>query len=459
MINFNEERTTAVLYTCGVCNLNCRYCTIDKNPVLKDIDKELEESFKGDYYFNRIKEYFPRRDQLKRVETWGGEPFLKMDRIYPLVHQLINYYPYFDSMFSSTNFSYPEWIDQFMGLMNCFAEYPYRQFTYDLQLSVDGPPYINDANRGAGVTQRCIDNFDKLLQIIKDGKFPKNVYLSMGLKGTLDTSAFYHLNDKQKIIEYYQFYEDAYISKVRELNIPKIEMGISIPNTAVPTAHTKHDGEVFAEFIKKCREIEAENQTKHYFKYYEQITPFSLQSPYDCGRFWGEIYCCGSGKALVGFLPHNMVSACHEGFTLLVDEYKKFAANRSSEGLVVSLNKFFELNATPMCLTDDQYVEHERKMKYLDFDSNVQATMAANMIMGLAMAGLIDQKYIYEGQALMAAKTVLAATSYCIKANYATTGSFITEPTDLYILLLNGALDYLMDNTGGCNCGNCNKCE
>ena len=284
-----------------------------------------------------------------------------------------------------------------MGLMNCFAEYPYRQFTYDLQLSVDGPPYINDANRGAGVTQRCIDNFDKLLQIIKDGKFPKNVYLSMGLKGTLDTSAFYHLNDKQKIIEYYQFYEDAYISKVRELNIPKIEMGISIPNTAVPTAHTKHDGEVFAEFIKKCREIEAENQTKHYFKYYEQITPFSLQSPYDCGRFWGEIYCCGSGKALVGFLPHNMVSACHEGFTLLVDEYKKFAANRSSEGLVVSLNKFFELNATPMCLTDDQYVEHERKMKYLDFDSNVQATMAANMIMGLAMAGLIDQKYIYEG--------------------------------------------------------------
>ena len=111
MINFNEERTTAVLYTCGVCNLNCRYCTIDKNPVLKDIDKELEESFKGDYYFNRIKEYFPRRDQLKRVETWGGEPFLKMDRIYPLVHQLINYYPYFDSMFSSTNFSYPEWID------------------------------------------------------------------------------------------------------------------------------------------------------------------------------------------------------------------------------------------------------------------------------------------------------------------------------------------------------------
>ena len=132
MINFNSQRSAAVLYTCGICNLNCRYCTIDKNPVLKDIDNELEESFKGDYYFNRIKEYFPRKDQLKRVETWGGEPFLRMDRIYPLVHKLIEYYPYFREMFSSTNFSYDEWINQFMGLMNIFGAYPYRHFEYTL---------------------------------------------------------------------------------------------------------------------------------------------------------------------------------------------------------------------------------------------------------------------------------------------------------------------------------------
>ena len=59
MININDNREAAVVYPCGICNLNCRYCTIDKNPVLLDIDNELEESFKGDYYFNRIKEYFP----------------------------------------------------------------------------------------------------------------------------------------------------------------------------------------------------------------------------------------------------------------------------------------------------------------------------------------------------------------------------------------------------------------
>lgn len=56
-----KDRETAVFFTCGICNLNCRYCNIDKNPILKDIDQILEESFKDDYYFNRVKKYFPNK--------------------------------------------------------------------------------------------------------------------------------------------------------------------------------------------------------------------------------------------------------------------------------------------------------------------------------------------------------------------------------------------------------------
>lgn len=45
---------TAIFYTCGVCNLNCQYCGIDKNPILKKIDDALEKSFGdgGEYYFS-----------------------------------------------------------------------------------------------------------------------------------------------------------------------------------------------------------------------------------------------------------------------------------------------------------------------------------------------------------------------------------------------------------------------
>lgn len=443
MINFNKERSVAVVYTCGICNLNCRYCTIDKNPALLEIDKELEKSFQDDYYFNRIKEYFPRRDQLLSLETWGGEPFLRMDRVYPLVHKLIEYYPYFYRMYSSTNFSFDGWLEQFTGLMDCFAAYPYRQFEYQLQLSVDGPEYINDMNRGAGITKKCIENFDKLVKFIQEGKFPSNVKLIMTIKGTWDIGTLYKLNSKEKLIEFFQFYEDAYINKLLDLNLENIDAVCTIPNMAMPSPVTQQDGIVFANIVRLCREIEKENATKHYFKHYTIITPFYGPPCFTCKRFTGDISCCGSGKQMVGFLPHNMVSACHEGFTLLADNYKKYAAKRSTENVTVSLNKFFELQETPMCLTDDQYREHERRLAYINPSSSAQMANSTVLVIALAMAGLIEPRYLDEEQALAAAKYVLCNTSFCIKVNYAITGSFCTEPTSPYILLLNGALQYL----------------
>lgn len=55
----NPEFSDVIFYTCGTCNLKCRYCGIHKSPILNKIDERLAESFKGDYYFNRVKEYFP----------------------------------------------------------------------------------------------------------------------------------------------------------------------------------------------------------------------------------------------------------------------------------------------------------------------------------------------------------------------------------------------------------------
>lgn len=55
-----------------------------------------------------------------------------MERIHPLIHKLINEYPYFSEMYSSTNFSYLGWDDKIFDLLNQFREYDYRDFTYEL---------------------------------------------------------------------------------------------------------------------------------------------------------------------------------------------------------------------------------------------------------------------------------------------------------------------------------------
>ena len=459
MINYNPIRNTVIVYPSSICNLNCRYCTIDKNPVLQSIDQKLATSFKGDYYFNRIKEYFPDRYQLESLETWGGEPFLHMERIDTLIHQLIEYYPYFNSMHSSTNFSFDSWIDKFMGLMNIYSDYPYREFKYRLQLSVDGPTEINDNNRGKGTTEKCLKNFDKLVQLIKDNKIPSNVSLLIYIKGTMDIEVINHLTSKENIIQYYQFLEDNYISKIKkiEINHPKIQMITTVPNMAVPCPATVKDGKTFAEVVRLCREIERENYANHYFQYYTDITPFIANHTCTaCKSFKNDMTSCGSGRNMVGFLPDNLISVCHEGFTMLLSDYKDYATKREEENYTVNLNKFLEMNPSALCLTDDEYIEYERKMSYLDNNSTSQYAIATTLIIALAMAKLIDSEYLNETRALYAAKYITTNTAFCVKANYATTGSFALEPPGLYILLLNGALKYIDDGVfaDGNNTGN-----
>ena len=445
MINDNPLRTTATFYTCGTCNLNCRYCNIDKNPVLGEIDKKLAESFKGDYYFERVKAYFPKRTMLHGVETWGGEPFLHMERLHPLLHKLIEEYPYFDSFYSSTNFSYDSWIDKFFGLMDVFGEYPNRPFRITLQLSVDGPEEINDYNRGAGVTKRCLANFNKLLQEIDNGRLAKNIVIAVALKPTLDLDNIRALQTKEAIVDYFKFFEDNYILPTKNLGHPNIYPCYSIPNTAIPSPVTKHDGQLFANFIKLCREIEQENWTEHYFEFYQAITPFGMQRGCcDCANYQGPLWGCGSGTSSIGFLPDNIVTSCHEGFTEIVEQYKDYAAQRNTDDLVINFNHFIKENRVSLSLTDDQYRLHEQKMSYL-IKPNATAQLATTtvQIIALALAGLIDEKYVHEDVAQRAATYFQTNCSYCIKDNYNQTGSYATLHNGLFKLLLNGALDYI----------------
>lgn len=195
-----NKKDTAIFYSCGICNLNCNYCCIDKNPILKEIDKELGESFQGDYYFNQVKKYFPLPGSLRQIETWGGEPFLKMERMHNLIRQLCGYYFYFNSFYSSTNFSFPQWTDKVLDLLKVFGEFSPRRFTIHLQLSIDGPEYINDRNRGIGTTQKCLNNFNILVSRLPN-ELPKNINLIITTKGTLDNSSIMALDSKNKVID------------------------------------------------------------------------------------------------------------------------------------------------------------------------------------------------------------------------------------------------------------------
>lgn len=441
-----NKKDTAIFYSCGICNLNCNYCCIDKNPILKEIDKELGESFQGDYYFNQVKKYFPLPGSLRQIETWGGEPFLKMERMHNLIRQLCGYYFYFNSFYSSTNFSFPQWADKVLDLLKVFGEFFPRRFTIHLQLSIDGPEYINDRNRGIGTTQKCLNNFNILISRLPN-ELPKNINLIITTKGTLDNSSIMALDSKNKVIEYYQFIENNFIRKIDLLNLDNVKIEFCIPNTADPSPVTKEIGKHFANICKWCREIEQENEKYGYFRYYKSITPFSqnidnLKLSYNYPN-----YTCGTGYNMIGFLPNNMIASCHESFVYLIEKYKDFAKEQMSTEVnkTINFNNFISnCNACKMCMSEKNFPEHERCMSYYN-QSNTMFRLAniTNEIMCLALAKQIDPKYAEEEKALSAAIYLQSATAYCIKNNYEMTGSYSLVSDGILKLLFNGAADII----------------
>lgn len=447
-MNINKNRDIAIFYTSGVCNLNCRYCSIDKNPVLKEIDEALAKSFEGDYYFNQMKKLFPDRTQLRRIETWGGEPFLYMERIHPVLHQIINYYPYFDQMFSSTNFSYDAWNDKIFNLFDQFAQYPYRDFTFYLQLSCDGPEEINDAGRGKGVTQKCLKNYNLFLKNIEEGRLPSNLTLNIAVKPTMDINNLRKIDSKEKIISYYKFFENNFIAPLLKIaeKVPGLSINFPVPNFAVPAPASKEDGEFFAQYCKWCREIEKENLTEYrHFDYYRDITMFSCPSidevySYECG---GPL--CGIGSKHIGLLPNNMYSTCHEGFTQYIERYKEYEqkSNRKDYGSI-RFDEFVDEQKLVFCLDEKSCDRFENHMLLQGcINSTAFLSTLVNQIVLMAMAGQIDKRYIDIKEAMRAGVFYCTEVAICAKENYYITGSMYLTDYGLLKLFLNGALDYI----------------
>lgn len=439
------ERNKAILYSTAVCNLNCTYCYINKNKGLKAIDRVLEESFADpEYYFDFISDYFPRSGNLRQLEVWGAETFLHMDRIYATLHKLIGHYPFLRGFFASTNFSYPEWTDKVFGLLEQFAKYAPRRFDVTLQLSLDGPEDITDRTRGVGVTKKCLGNFERLLA--RAGEIPENVSVFLAFKPTLSVDTMYRLDTKEKLVEYYQFFERL-IQKVADQNLPNLNVNHPVPNIGVPAPAGKEDGVFFDGLVRNCREIERENGEKGYFRFYREITPFSTNvRPKNEDTYNYPCFNCGTGSTNIGFLPNRLISSCHNGFVDILEDYEReFLANPES-----SVDpKLFQPTHNKFTHTEAGYKAYERQIaNYNAEGSTCRMGCLAGFIRTLAIAGEIEGKYATEEGAFRGAELYQSCTCNCLRDNYMVTGSTCLQPEGMIKLLLNGAVDYIMEGCG-----------
>lgn len=446
-----KERHSVVFYTSALCNLKCRYCYIDKNSALKDVDIILEESFKEkDYYFNFLKTVCPNPNQLTEIQMWGAEPFLHMDRIYPVLEQIINHYPNFKLIRTSTNFVNDPFFDQFFGFIEILSKYPDRKFEFNLQLSLDGPECITDVSRGKGVTKKFEKKFDEFIDLIKTDKIPNNVTLHIMLKGTLDIETYKYFLDKNFIINYFQYFE-SYVDKVYKLNKKNVTLFPPKPNMATPSPYTSEDGKTFTKVIQNLIDISKENKIEKYFKYYKDIVLFTSNNKTyinslknNTFQYRNAGFTCMSGCGMVGLLPDKKISECHAGFMDIVDEYSKNKIKNSKDNIIIDKTLFLNDTTDQMHFPLDELLTYENKVDcYYKKNTVFRTASIVAQIQLLASVGQIDSKFKNEKEALKAVYFLQYAGCNCMKNNDAVTGSIYLQPIGELRFFLNGASDLI----------------
>ena len=451
-------RQILVLYTTAVCNLNCSYCYIDKNPALKHIDDILDDSFKDEnYYFDFAKEIFPNPQQLKEIQYWGGEPTLRFDRAYNITEKLIEYYPNLKSFLFSTNFIGNHWFEQVTNFLNILAKFPDREFILSIQLSIDGPENINDYGRGKGTTKAFLKNFQIFIQKIKDQNWiPKNVKVKSFFKPTLSLETLKFLQTKEDVKKYYDFF-DLLTASISYYIYPNFNFDCSLPTMAEPMQATKEDGLRFKQFCKLCSELEEENKTEHFYQIYNSLIPANHiktreNDQYNLKFFTFDHGCntCGAGVIILGLLPNKKISLCHNGFVDLLQEYKEFCKQNVQNNTLKEKqidDNFFnrdKLIRGTNCDVDNLKQWTDVVDCFRDKNATFQKVNFISQIRELAKLKLIDEKYNDFEKAKRAASFLDGDQPFCLRNNLATNGTMILHPLGTLKLFLNGALDYII---------------
>lgn len=447
-LNYNN-RHICVLYSTATCNLNCKYCYIDKSPVLKKIDAILEESYQGDYYFNFMKEMFPK-EKLEKVEIWGGEPTYGFYRLIPTLKKALGYFPNLNNFMFSTNLSTETCVEDILNFIKITEDFPEKNFTFEIQLSLDGPTEINDYNRGQGTTEKFTKNFSKFIFVL--GEYLKNhpqISINSWFKPTLDGTNILNLQTKESIINYYKFLENYKTTFDSYNNEHNFSFSPGIPNTACPGAHTTEEGIAFKNFCHLIVEIMKENPTKHYFKWYKDIMPFARRANKKDITLSLHDGCrtCGTGDCILGLLPNNYISGCHNGFVELLGEYKKIAAEKGDTNPELT-KEFWDYSAKHnlMLFTKEEYATYEHQVAcFYHKDSCFQISEFAAIIKEMAELNQIDSKYKDPGEAVKGAHFIQNTTSSCLRDNLNVTGSKYLQPLGFIRLFLNGAREEIED--------------
>ncbi len=444
---------SAEMFSAAVCNLNCTYCYIPKkDPRLSKYHKNIIEKITSDKFIEQLGETYG--EGLTSISHWGTEPTLTLHHYTEnnFYEKLQKVCPNVTSIMMSSNFMHnPSTI---IDLIKSLPKYE-KTVKLNIQMSLDGPDYITDKNRGKGATKKILENvftFFKNLKEIEGMLREKNIIFSFHVKPTHYIDDIILLMDMKYVLEYCDVFENL----MKEI-LPYRSEGIQIlpicdATLVYPGRYTKQDGLNYTKYVENFFNLKNEKEYKYatfnapYVGYFEELLKF-LDHAFTCH---GQTS-CSAGRSQLALTDKNDLIFCHRMFYMNEPEVYEDI-----------FEPFFDGN---VCYSGSEFGRHQLLQRFVANDPLKLASAltvsrgfndyqghkmncAYALIKEMAKCGQIDKIFL-ENEKYCTLFTMFLLKRSCPVESIVTTGSIHTSSTSFYRIFGNGVFQLICDHVLG----------
>ncbi len=443
----HHNPVAAELFSAGWCNLDCSYCYIPKNDkFLFKFHRDIIRKIKKGEYLKELKQVYGKN--LKAISHWGTEATLTLPIFKNFYKEALNEFPQLNTISLSSNFMKdPNIIPKFI------KEFPKKKdFKFDIQISLDGPPWITDKNRKNGSTKIIVDNTIKFLELLNEEPLDVNIRIHFKPTATKEDHEVL-ANNEDILIDYYRFFDDVYgkMIEANKLNNVKFPREAN-PSIVVPQQFSKHDGQVISKLYELQMKIKRENIFKHIYVESTYYTRFiSVLPTLRHYNTKAHMFGCSAGDSCFGLDADESLIPCHRLFYLNDPEYVKMIEQHGNEQVTMddkaSLNNL-QTNYTASVNSQEQI----SKLLYLtrgysDF-TKFKTCYQTSMIRLMAQNNQISECYKNEELAKLLSVYVTIAMA-CPMEHILHGGSINISLSPLFKLFGNGLAEQIFKRMFG----------
>ncbi len=435
------------MFSAGWCNLKCSYCYIPKdNEFLMGFHKKIREGIKDGSTLCKFHELYG--DNLTSFSHWGTEPTLTLlDHIPKFYTEALKLFPKLDTIAFSSNYMVggdiiPTFIKNFPKTD--------RTIKFDLQISIDGPKWLTDNNRGEGSTEKIIKNSIETIKKINEIENVNGTKFKvrMHVKPTAVIGDIKRFAYNFSVLEsYYRFFDRLFCNYRGANSNNKIDFMYNCdPTIVVPYDFTQEDGFAMSKLFDSQLILSSEykfNLLKPSSAYYNR---FMSKIP-AMGEWYTKnfMFSCSAGDGGFSLDEKHNVVPCHRVFYITSHNYietsKKCVGDliRIDESTVKNLSENYSGDSNDQ-LDIDRLLLINRG--YHDF-SKFKECYGVSTIQLMAQHGQVSKVYKNFELARLLSYFVTSCIA-CPMENISTGGSIFIQHSSLFKLFGNGFFEKVL---------------